>query len=69
MFGGSMKSLQDIKGIGVKANELLNKLGIYTIDDLLWHQEDISEHLYNYGAGIVFEDPVCKGHMIYILFD
>ena len=41
----------------------------YTIDDLLWHQEDISEHLYNYGAGIVFEDPVCKGHMIYILFD
>jgi len=30
-----MACLQDIKGIGVKASELLNKLGIYTINDLL----------------------------------
>ena len=30
-----MAKLLDIKGIGVKSEELLNKLGIMTIEDLL----------------------------------
>lgn len=40
----------------------------YTIEDLLWYQEGLSDYLYNAGAGIKFEDPYTKGHMIYILF-
>lgn len=40
----------------------------YTIEDLLWYQEGLSDYLYNAGAGIEFEDPYTKGHMIYILF-
>lgn len=43
--------------------------GSYTVDDLLWYQEGLSDILYEAGDGIVFEDPYTKGHIIYILFD
>ena len=32
-----MTELKDVKGIGPKALSLLNKIGIYTIDDLVTH--------------------------------
>ena len=35
IFGGEMIGLQTIKGIGTKSEQLLNKLGIYDVNDLL----------------------------------
>ena len=40
----------------------------YTEEDLLWYQDGLTDYLYRYGAGIKFEDPEYKGHIIYILF-
>ena len=33
----SMAELKDVRGIGPKSLSLLNKIGIYTIDDLVTH--------------------------------
>jgi len=42
----------------------------YSIDDLLWYQEGLSDYLYKEGAdGIKFIDPKYNEHIIYILFD
>ena len=32
-----MAALKDVKGIGPKSLSLLNKIGIYTVDDLVTH--------------------------------
>lgn len=51
-------------------NNIMSKEGEeYTIDDLLWYQEGLSDYLYEYGAGIEFEDPKFKNHTIYIIFN
>ena len=41
----------------------------YSINDLLWYQQGLSDDLINYGDGIMFEDPKFQDHIIYILFD
>lgn len=41
----------------------------YSIDDLLWYQQGLSDDLIEYGDGIVFEDPNYSNHTVYILFD
>ena len=50
-------------------NIMFNEDEEYSIEDLLWYQEGLSDYLYEYGAGIEFEDPKFKNHIIYILFD
>lgn len=41
----------------------------YTLNDLLWYQQGLSDYLINYGDGIKFQDPYFSNHTVYILFD
>lgn len=56
-------SIDDVNNIMANENEE------YSINDLLWYQEGLTDYLYDYGAGIEFEDPKFKNHKIYIIFD
>lgn len=59
----NLLSINDVNNIMSQEDEK------YTIDDLLWYQEGLSDYLYEYGQGIEFEDPKFKNHTIYIIFN
>lgn len=55
-------TLNEINSFAENENEY------YTVEDLLWYQEDLADDLSNFRDGIVFQDPYSKKpHTIYII--